>query len=227
MTTQVAPCDSSMKPANTGPETAPVLTQNKAPAACAPVSYDVQPTDPLLSESAIDSPTSDDYVDESAIDDDDSSDWEDSTEQVPKELQQQASHSASAIIALGASPNDKDDGPPMMTGVRPSNIGPVIEVPRSSTQPTVAQAVLSPQTTRRNMFATELTKSLRRHLLWERQQRTSTANAVLRRRHASHDVANLRQFPEKPCLKQSEDANASWNQHLITNAFDGYHSRGW
>ncbi|KAM3499402.1 hypothetical protein MY10362_007338 [Beauveria mimosiformis] len=74
MTTQVAPCDSFMKPSNTGPETAPDLTQNKAPAACAPVSYDVQPTDPLLSESAIDSPTSDDYVNESAIDDDDSSD---------------------------------------------------------------------------------------------------------------------------------------------------------
>ncbi|OAA34479.1 hypothetical protein ISF_10011 [Cordyceps fumosorosea ARSEF 2679] len=146
--------------------------------------------------------------------------------ELPKELQQQASHSA--ITVLGASANDKDEGPLMLKGVRPSNLKPIIEAPRSSIQPTIAQAVLSPQTTRRNMLASEMPESLRRHILWERQQKTSTANAVLKRRHASHDVANLRQFPEQPCLNQSEDANArSWNQHFITIAFDGYHSRGW
>ncbi|TQV98141.1 dsp1-1-like protein [Cordyceps javanica] len=161
-----------------------------------------------------------------------------------KNLSNQASHSASAIIrsragpsapTLGVSPNDSDEGPLMMKGMRPSNLRPIIEVPRSSAQPIVApanhihaQAALSPRTTRRNMLATELTESLRRHLLWERQQKTSTANAVLKRRHTSHDVANLRQFPEKPCLKQSEDANAnSWNQYLNNQAFDGYHSKGW
>jgi hypothetical protein len=34
----------------------------------------------------------------------------------------------------------------------------------------------SPRTTRRNMLATELTESLRRHLLWERQQKSATAS---------------------------------------------------
>lgn len=162
-----------------------------------------------------------------------------------KALSNQASHSASAIMrtragpsgptALGASPNDSDEGPLMMKGMRPSGLKPIIEVPRSTAQPIVApanhihaQAALSPRTTRRNMLATELTESLRRHLLWERQQKTSTANAVLKRRHTSHDVANLKQFPEKPCLKQSEDANASsWNQYFNKDAFDGYHSKGW
>ncbi|KAM3523188.1 hypothetical protein NHJ13051_005235 [Beauveria bassiana] len=161
-----------------------------------------------------------------------------------KNLSNQASHSASAIIrsragpsssTLGVSPNDSDEGPLMMKGMRPSNLRPIIEAPRSSAQPIVAptnhvhaQAALSPRTTRRNMLATELTESLRRHLLWERQQKTSTANAVLKRRHTSHDVANLKQFPEKPCMKKSEDANASsWNQYFNKDTFDGYHSKGW
>ncbi|OAA65082.1 hypothetical protein LEL_10529 [Akanthomyces lecanii RCEF 1005] len=214
----------------------------------------------LEAESAIDSDTDVDHVGESAIDDDDSSDWEDSAEESgkssvddkffqrveskanlvsrpslitlmvaqnerQKNLSNQASHSAS--------PNDSDEGPLMMKGIRPSNLKPIIEVPRSSAQPTETrrvdtQAAFSPRTTRRNMLATELTESLRRHLLWERQQKTSTANAVLKRRHTSHDVANLKQFPEKPCLKKGEHANAVyWNQYFDKDAFDGYHSKGW
>jgi hypothetical protein len=136
---------------------------------------------------------------------------------------------------LGVSPNDSDDAPLMMKGVRNTGLKPIIEVPRSSAQPIVAppnhvhvHAALSPRTTRRNMLATELTESLRRHLLWERQQKSSTANAVLKRRHTSHDVANLKQFPERPCLKHSEDVNASsWNQYFNKEAFNGYHSKGW
>ncbi|KAK3181733.1 hypothetical protein K4F52_006949 [Lecanicillium sp. MT-2017a] len=164
-----------------------------------------------------------------------------------KSLGNPASQSTSAIprsrpapngSSLGVSPNDSDEGPLMMKGMRPSHpspLKPIIEVPRSNAQPIVApanhvhaQAALSPRTTRRNMLATELTESLRRHLLWERQQKTSTANAVLKRRHTSHDVANLKQFPEKPCMKQDEDANASsWNQYFAKDAFDSYHSKGW
>ncbi|KAJ4161550.1 uncharacterized protein LMH87_007583 [Akanthomyces muscarius] len=154
----------------------------------------------------------------------------------------QASPPASAIErsrvgpkgpALGASPNDSDEGQLTRKGMRPSNLKPIIEVPRSSAQPIETrhvgiQAAFSPRATRRNMLATELTESLRRHLLWERQQKYSTANAVLKRRHTSHDVAELKQFPEKPCLKKSEDANASsWNQYFNKDAFNGYHSKGW
>lgn len=162
-----------------------------------------------------------------------------------KSLSNHASQSTSAIHRtrsangpmLGVSPNDSDDGHLMMQGMRHSTLKPIIEVPRSSAQPinasahthnVHAQTALSPRTTRRNMLATELTESLRRHLLWERQQKSSTANAVLKRRHTSHDVANLKQFPEKACIKTSEDVNASsWNQYFNKEAFNGYHSKGW
>ncbi|KAM5359815.1 hypothetical protein ACJA88_015030 [Fusarium oxysporum] len=137
--------------------------------------------------------------------------------------------------SLGASPNDSDEAPLMMKGIRGPGLKPIHEVPRSSAQPIITgpnhiqpQAALSPRTTRRNMLATELTESLRRHLLWERQQKSSTANAVLKRRHTSHDVANLKQYPEKTCMKKSEDVNASsWNQYFSKEASDGYHSTGW
>ncbi|KAH7465108.1 hypothetical protein FOMA001_g16971 [Fusarium oxysporum f. sp. matthiolae] len=137
--------------------------------------------------------------------------------------------------SLGASPKDSDEAPLMMKGMRGPGLKPIHEMPRSSAQPIMTgpnhiqpQAALSPRTTRRNMLATELTESLRRHLLWERQQKSSTANAVLKRRHTSHDVANLKQYPEKPCMKKSEDVNASsWNQYFSKEASDGYHSKGW
>ncbi|KEY70727.1 hypothetical protein S7711_03223 [Stachybotrys chartarum IBT 7711] len=161
-----------------------------------------------------------------------------------KNLGNHASQSTSAIPKsrgthghpLGVSPNDSDEAPLMMKGVRHSNLKPIHEgPPRTSAQPITAtpnhvhaQAALSPRTTRRNMLATELTESLRRHLLWERQQKSSTANAVLKRRHTSHDVANLKQFPERACMKQSEDVNASsWNQYFSKEAFNNYHSKGW
>ncbi|KAI5467786.1 hypothetical protein BGZ63DRAFT_346430 [Mariannaea sp. PMI_226] len=136
--------------------------------------------------------------------------------------------------SLGASPNDSDEAPLMMKGMRHPTLKPIHEIPRSSAQPIAhtshahGQAALSPRTTRRNMLATELTESLRRHLLWERQQKSSTANAVLKRRHTSHDVANLKQYPDKSCIKTSEDVNASsWNQYFSKEASNGYHSKGW
>ncbi|KAL5600801.1 hypothetical protein FOVSG1_006831 [Fusarium oxysporum f. sp. vasinfectum] len=137
--------------------------------------------------------------------------------------------------SLGASTNDSDEAPLMMKGMHGPGLKPFHEVPRSSAQPIITgpnhiqpQAALSPRTTRRNMLATELTKSLRRHLLWERQVKSSTANAVLKRQHTSHDVADLKQYPEKPCMTKSEDVTAnSWNQYFSKEATDGYHSKGW
>jgi len=49
----------------------------------------------------------------------------------------------------------------------------------------------SPRTTRRKMLASELSESLRRNLLWERQHR-----ALIKRRHTSNDLARLKEFPE-------------------------------
>ncbi|ROT36232.1 DUF1752-domain-containing protein [Sodiomyces alkalinus F11] len=152
-----------------------------------------------------------------------------------------ASQSTSAIPharfpqgpSLAASPNDSDEAPLMMKrGVRQSPLKPIVEIPRSTAQPILAsagrthmQAALSPRTTRRNMLSTELTESLRRNLLWERQQKSSTANAVLKRRHTSHDVANLKQYPEKAYMNKDEDAGS--NLYFQKETFGGYHSKGW
>ncbi|KAG8169679.1 hypothetical protein KVR01_000424 [Diaporthe batatas] len=139
--------------------------------------------------------------------------------------------------SMVASPNDSDDAPLMMK--RKPRGGPlrsINEIPRSSAQPIaptsngVSQPIaFSPRTTRRNMMSTELTESLRRHLLWERSQKTSTANAVLKRRHTSQDVANLKQYPQQPHMnRDNNDINASsWDQEFTREAFAGYHTKGW
>jgi len=79
------------------------------------------------------------------------------------------------------------------------------------------------------MLATELTESLRRNLLRERSQKTQTANAVLKRRHTSHDVANLKQFPDKPFMKKDKvvDTNPnSWDQYF-ENPFAAHQAQAW
>ncbi|EXK23954.1 hypothetical protein FOMG_19299 [Fusarium oxysporum f. sp. melonis 26406] len=160
-----------------------------------------------------------------------------------RNLRNNASQSASTIPrsrmtngpSLGAPPHDSDEAPLMMKGMRGSDLKPIHEVPRSNAQPIMTssnhiqpQAALSPRTTRRSMLATELTESLRRHLLWERQQKSSTANVVRKRRHTSQDVASLKQYPEKPCMKKSENVNASsFSKYFSKEASDGYHSKGW
>lgn len=87
---------------------------------------------------------------------------------------------------------------------------------------------LSPRTTRRNMLATELTESLRKHLLWERQQKSTTANAVLKRRHTAVDVANLREYPDQRLNPMSKDESKtnSWN-HYFDHGLGEYHQAGW
>lgn len=132
-----------------------------------------------------------------------------------------------SVISL---PNNSDDAPLVMRGTHQ----PTREIPRSGAQPitgtthTHGQAALSPRTTRRNMLSAELTQSLHRHLLWERSRKSITANAVLKRRHTSRDVADLKQYPEKAFIKQGEDINSnSWSQYFAEGGFDGYHSKGW
>ncbi|CAG9946346.1 unnamed protein product [Clonostachys rosea f. rosea IK726] len=139
------------------------------------------------------------------------------------DLKNHASQSTSAIPqsrkpegpSSAVSPNGSDDGPLVMRGSRQDPLKPNREILQPTAQPIPTtdldhgQAALSPRTNRRAMLATELSESLRRHLLWERSQSSSTANAVLKRRHTSHDIPSLRQFPEKPCVKKTEDVNAS------------------
>jgi hypothetical protein len=132
--------------------------------------------------------------------------------------------------SLAASPDSDEGGPLMMKGLKP-----ISEIPRSVAQPIIKtttnttphQLALSPKTTRRNMLANELTVSLRHQLLWERQQKTQTANAVLKRRHTAHDVANLKQYPENVHINLDDtETNASWNQYF-NSGLGEYHSKGW
>ena len=136
---------------------------------------------------------------------------------------------------MAGSPNDSDENPLMMKGAKTAQLQRINEVPRSQAQPINAipvpvrhQAALSPRATRRHMLATELTDSLRRHIVWERQYKHSTANAVLKRRHTSNDLANLKQHPEPVCMKKAEDQNAtSFNQFFNKDVDGGYHAKGW
>ncbi|KAF5844007.1 hypothetical protein GGP41_000397 [Bipolaris sorokiniana] len=50
----------------------------------------------------------------------------------------------------------------------------------------------SPKATRRNMLNSELTKSLQQNLLWERQQKNVTANAVAKRQQSAANPPILR-----------------------------------
>lgn len=127
------------------------------------------------------------------------------------------------------------------------------DVPRSKPiimkQPPNPQSVAhSPRTTRRNMLATELTESLRRHLLWERQQKSATANAFLKRRHTTHDVKNLQEYPgpkgphrapgvgpygagDENAPNQARDKdfakNGSWTNYATDYGPWEYHVKGW
>ncbi|KAJ5225615.1 hypothetical protein N7468_006840 [Penicillium chermesinum] len=99
----------------------------------------------------------------------------------------------------------------------------------------------SPRTTRRNMLATELTESLRQHLLWERQQKSTTANAF-KRRHTTHDMKNLKEYPG-PKGQQEQGAgspsdgsdtrdkdfarNGSWTNYTTDYGPWEYHVKGW
>ncbi|MCJ1351044.1 MAG: hypothetical protein MMC33_001026 [Icmadophila ericetorum] len=120
--------------------------------------------------------------------------------------------------SVAASPEDESmlAMPAGMTKSKPITMNP----------PTINPLCLSPRTTRRNMLATELTPSLRKHLLWERQQKNTTANAVLKRRHTAHvDMQNLQQYPNTS-RSGITSRNCSWNNHF-DQGLGEYHQAGW
>ena len=107
---------------------------------------------------------------------------------------------------------------------------PIIKTTTNTHQP-----ALSPRTTRRNMLASELTESLRKHLLHERQQKTTTASAAIKRRHTAHDVTTLKNFPGEPERNRhgypaaavpsgATSKTNSWNAYVDHGE---YNSRGW
>jgi len=95
----------------------------------------------------------------------------------------------------------------------------------SSTHP----IAFSPKTTRRNMLASEMTESLRKAVLFERQQKKSTTSAVLKRRHTAHDVMNLKKYPggEEEQGSKEGSRNNSWNHNIFGEGLGDYHQAGW
>ncbi|KAJ5495789.1 hypothetical protein N7539_000905 [Penicillium diatomitis] len=149
--------------------------------------------------------------------------------------------------SMPASPADHEDENLTMRGPDVPRSKPIVMKP-----PHPQSVAHSPRTTRRNMLATELTESLRRHLLWERQQKSATANAFLKRRHTAHDVKNLQEYPKgqgrphaaataapagAPAAKENQASNqtrdkdslknGSWSNYATDYGPWEYHVKGW
>lgn len=89
------------------------------------------------------------------------------------------------------------------------------------------QMAFSPKTTRRNMLATEMTESLRKNVLWERQQKKATTNAIIKRRHTAQNLTNLQKYPgEAVQASQDESKNTSFD-HYFEAGLGEYHRAGW
>lgn len=131
---------------------------------------------------------------------------------------------------LGTSPVREDDIPEAFRS----------QLQASKSRPIVMTAsnnhslALSPRTTRRNMLFSELTESVRKNLLWERQvKKPPPTKSSLIRRHTSHDVKNLKEFPGEVApapylhpLKEGGDNPSSWN-HYFDSGLQEYHQKGW
>jgi hypothetical protein len=90
------------------------------------------------------------------------------------------------------------------------------------------QPAHSPRTTRRNMLSTELTESLRKNLLWERQHKSSNNLAAMKRRHTSHDIKNLKQHPEpQPVMSVKENDKNNLSNEYFSQGLQEYHAKGW
>lgn len=145
--------------------------------------------------------------------------------------------------SIPTSPPENEDENLTMRGPDVPRSKPIIMKP-----PNPQSMAHSPRTTRRNMLATELTESLRRHLLWERQQKSATANAFLKRRHTAHDMKNLQEYPgpkgphRAPGVgpsgtgdvnvgNQARDKdfskNGSWTNYATDYGPWEYHVKGW
>ncbi|CAL8578977.1 hypothetical protein XPA_004741 [Xanthoria parietina] len=123
--------------------------------------------------------------------------------------------------STGTSPEVEPSGALRGSHLTPSK--PII-MTTSNTHP----PALSPRSTRRHMLATELTESLRKHLLWERQQKSTTANAFLKRRHTAHDIANLQEYPgtKGEAKSRDESKTSSLNQYF-DHGLSEYNQAGW
>lgn len=116
--------------------------------------------------------------------------------------------------SVGTSP--KEDSSVTMLGPHMTPPKPIV-MNRSNSH---HQMALSPRTTRKNMLHSEMTESLRKSVLWERQQKRSTAQAVLKRSHTAHALTDL-----------SQNSKGGYKgEHFDDWYGDGllaYHAKGW
>jgi hypothetical protein len=149
--------------------------------------------------------------------------------------------------ALRRSRTSTPNGP--STGNSPQEDSPLVmraQVPRSKpiimTTSNVHPPTLSPRTTRRNMLQTELTESLRKNLLWERQQKNATTNAVskrqsavsipaLRRAATTNDIKGLHGGARDGIARAAGYPPINKNTQSVNDYFDQglqeYHQKGW
>jgi hypothetical protein len=124
--------------------------------------------------------------------------------------------------SLPASP---DEGEPVLTMRGPESSRPKAIITPTNTNP--HSLAHSPRTTRRNMLATELPESLRKHLLWERQQKNTTAHAVFKRRHTAQNLAVLHEQAGGRNGAAGHDASRNNSLNPYYDSAWEYHAKGW
>jgi uncharacterized protein DUF3295/uncharacterized protein DUF1752 len=83
----------------------------------------------------------------------------------------------------------------------------------------------SPRTNRRKMLATELTGSLRKHLLWERQHRNPAGKQLKNRSYRSEIRLNER--GHQPYFGSSEGPRRNDSLNFYENGLPEYFEKGW
>lgn len=146
-----------------------------------------------------------------------------------RHLNRAASHEGPSMP--GSPENDDDAGMMMRTS---SNSRPIaIASPPNGTTYALAH---SPRTTRRYMLSTELTESLRKNLLWERQQKNTTVNAFLKRearsmanlpRAGQAAAASASAVPAQPRPNPERDVTKHNSFNDYFNVTNEYHTKGW
>jgi hypothetical protein len=121
--------------------------------------------------------------------------------------------------SMPGSPEDDEDGGLMMQGTK-TRPRPIVMNPDRPQQ----GLAHSPRTTRRNMLSTELTESLRKNLLWERQQKSQTVNAFLKRSRNAQSMANLHGAGNH-LAAQEQRSNSSWKPEFESPW--EFNSKGW
>jgi hypothetical protein len=104
---------------------------------------------------------------------------------------------------------------------------PPMNIPISTTNTTEPLRPASPRTNRRNMLSTELTGSLRKHLIWERQSRNPAAKAIKNRGYKSEVRLTdmYKTSPEPGPSSQSVRRNESID--FYDNGLQEYYDKGW